>query len=114
MEDIEGIVEKLTALLRICKEYKYGWVGHDVIDLVMQKTFPEPVNTSVLSIDFGYIVMSCSSQTERGFETLVGTAVEAAFSFYPTVPSQDQPGLQIVVPNAISFVDKVLELLTST
>jgi hypothetical protein len=111
VEDVEGgIVEKVTALLKICKENNYDWAVRTVIDTVMQKTFPEPGNPPDPSIDLGYIVMAGSGQTERGFKTLEGTAVEAAFSFFPTVPSQDQPGLQIVVPDAISFVDKVLNV----
>lgn len=44
----------------------------------------------------------------RSFPTLGGTSVKSAFSFLSRLPSADQPGLWIAVPDVISFVDNVL------
>jgi hypothetical protein len=99
------VLDQLMALLIFCKENNYPWAVRAVTDLVMQKTFPEPGNDP--TVDVGYKVMA-SSSTARSYPTLGGAAVESAFSFFPSVPSLDQPGLRLSVPDAISFVDTVL------
>jgi hypothetical protein len=101
------LLELLQNLLIFCKENNYPWAVRAVINRVMEKTFPEPGNPPDPQVDVGYKVMA-GGGTSRAFPTLGGTAVESAFSFFPTVPSLDQPGLQVAVPDAISFIDTVL------
>lgn len=100
-------LDQLLALLAFCKDNNYPWAVRAVTDLVMRKTFPLPGVPPDPTIDVGYKVMA-GGGTARTFPTLGGTSVESAFSFFPQVPSLDQPGLQVVVPDVISFVDTVL------
>lgn len=102
-----SVLDQLHALLVFCEENNYPWAVRAVTDLVMRKTFPLPGNPADPTIDVGYKVMAGGS-TERAFPTLGGTSVEAAFSFFPQVPSLDRPGLMVAVPDAVSFVDTVL------
>src|SRR5690348_11583684 len=72
----------------------------------MRKTFPPSGDYNPNpQIDVSYKVMASGSTL---FPTLGVTSIDPAFSFYPTVPSIDQPGLQYAVPDVITFVDSVL------
>jgi FAD/FMN-containing dehydrogenase len=63
-------------------------------------------------IDIGYKVLNpAPSRPVRGFPTLGGTAVEAAFSFFPDIPSPAQPLETVTVPDVITFVNDVLHRL---
>ncbi len=100
-------VKDLENLLRFCKSNNYPWAVRAVINRVMQKTFPEPGDPPDPQIDVGYKVMAPGGEN-RAFPPLGGTSVEAAFSFFRTVPALDQPPLQVVVPDVITFTDSVL------
>ncbi len=100
-------LEQLVALLTFCKNSNYPWAVRAVTNLIMERTFPEPGNPADPTVDVGYKVMA-SSSTSRSFPTLGGTSIEAAFSFFPSVPSLDQPGLSVAVPDVVSFMDSLL------
>jgi hypothetical protein len=105
--DEGSVLDRLLALLIFSKENNYPWAVRAVTDLVMQKTYPLPGTPPDPTVDVGYKVMA-GGGTDRIFPTLGGTSVDSAFSFFPTVPSLNQPGLQVAVPDAVSFVDTVL------
>jgi FAD/FMN-containing dehydrogenase len=98
--------EKLQTLVRLCKDGGYPWLLQAIIDVVMKNSFPE-AGAEGPQIDTGFKVMAPSSTT-RTFPPLGGTSIEPAFSFFPTVPALDQPGVQVAVPDVITFIDAVL------
>jgi hypothetical protein len=102
-------LQQLVELLQFSKDENYPWVVRAVTDLVMQKRYPLVDNTGP-TIDVGHKVMA-SESTERSVPTLGGTAIEVAFSFFPTVPSLNQPGLNVAVPDVITFMDSVIAAL---
>jgi FAD/FMN-containing dehydrogenase len=139
--DGDPLLERLRKVLAFCKERDYPWAVATAINRVMQLTFPQsriPAAPStppgagrrppdggraqpepgerpereqpVPHVDVGYRVMT-SGSTDRYFPPLGATSIESAFSFYSSVPSPDQPGLRVVVPDAISFIDRVLAVL---
>ena len=107
-EDSDPIFLRLQALLRFCKDHDYPWAVGAAIDAFMQRSYPNSVSDGDAYMDGGYKVMA-STRTERGFETLDGSAVEAAFSFYKVLPAAEPSGLYITVPDVITFIDSVLD-----
>jgi hypothetical protein len=97
-------VETLQALARFCKSRNFPWLLHAIIGVVMQNSFPE-TGAEGPQIDTGFKVMAPGS---TAFPPLGGTSIEPAFSFFTTVPALDQPGVQVAVPDVITFIDAVL------
>ena len=102
----------LQNLLVFLKDSNYPWAVRAVTDAVMRQTFPLPRPAPGLpanpQIDRGFRVMAPGGE-ERAFPPLGTASVEPAFSFFREVPAANQPGLNVVVPDAITFVDDLLD-----
>ena len=109
--DLEGDdLKVLQNLVRICTDHGY-WRGLQIAtEIAMNSNFPLLTDKLGPQIDLGFKVMA-TDRTTRQFPPLGATSIEASFSFFPQVPVIDQPGLQLQVPDVISFINALLELI---
>jgi hypothetical protein len=80
----DTLPEQAQSLINFCKSYNYYWAVRAVIDMIMQKTFPQytldgqPPNPQ---IDLGYKVMTGNVYGTVTFGLLGVTSIEPAFPF---------------------------------
>jgi len=105
--DLDGDdLKVLQTIVKICTDHGY-WRGLQIAtEIVMNNSFPL-TNEMGPQVDLGFKVM-VPGGTARLFPPLGGTAVEPSFSFFSRVPAADQPGLQVAVPDVITFVNALL------